>query len=142
MKKSMLRLAVTPSGEEYFELNKDEPGAVLSTKNHTGGLDGTEDHADGKIFASPNSSRCLLQTIKGYLCHLHPEVDALFQRPKDVSLRFDPEKDKIWFEKKVLGHNNLMRNMTERAGILLNYTKHSPRATTVTVLWRYDKLKQ
>lgn len=34
MKKSMLRLAVTPSGEEYFELNKDEPGAVLSTKNH------------------------------------------------------------------------------------------------------------
>ena len=41
-----------PSGKEYFELNKDEPGAVLSTKNHKGGLDGTEDHADGKIFLS------------------------------------------------------------------------------------------
>ena len=92
MKKSMLRLAVTPSGEEYFELNKDEPGAVLSTKNHRGGLDGTEDHADGKIFASPNSSRCPLQTIKAYFCHLHPEVDALFQRPKDISLRFAQEK--------------------------------------------------
>ena len=64
MNKSMLRLAVTPSGEEYFELNKDEPGEVLSTKNHTGGLDCTEDHADGKIVASPNSSRCPLQTIK------------------------------------------------------------------------------
>ena len=62
MKKSMLRLAVTPSGEEYFDLNKDEPGAVLSTKNHRGGLDGTEVHADGKIFASPNSSRYPLQT--------------------------------------------------------------------------------
>ena len=37
MKKSMLRLAVTASGEEYFELNKEKPGAVLSTKNHTGG---------------------------------------------------------------------------------------------------------
>ena len=95
MKKSMLRLAVTPSGEEYFELNKDEPGAVLSTKNHRGDLDGTEDHADGKIFASPHSSRCTLQTIKAYLCHLHPEVDALFQCPKDISLRFHPEKDKI-----------------------------------------------
>ena len=42
----MLRLAVTASGEEYFQLNKEKPGAVLSTKNHTGGLDGSEDHAD------------------------------------------------------------------------------------------------
>ena len=64
-------------------------------------------------------------------------MDALFQRPKDISLRFDPEKDKIWFERKVLGHNsleNMMRNMTERAGILPYYTNHSLRATTVTVL--------
>ena len=29
---------------------------MLSPKNHTGGLDGTEDHAYGKIFASPDSS--------------------------------------------------------------------------------------
>ena len=119
------RLAMTPSGEEYFELNKGEPGAALSTKNHTVGLDGTEDHADGKIFASPNSSRCPRHMIKVYLCHLHLEVDALFQCPKEISLRFDPEKDKIWFERKVLGHNsleNMMRKMTERAGILLYYT--------------------
>ena len=94
MKKAMLRQTVTLSGEEYFKLNKDEPGAVLSTKNHRGGLDGTEDYADGKIFASPNSSRCPLQTIKAYICHLHPEVDALFQCPKDISLRFDP----VWEE--------------------------------------------
>ena len=47
MKKSLLRLAVTAAGEEYFEPNKEEPGAVLSTKNHKGGLEGTEDHADG-----------------------------------------------------------------------------------------------
>ena len=33
MKKSMLRLAVTASGEEYFELNKEKPGAVLSPQN-------------------------------------------------------------------------------------------------------------
>ena len=58
MKKSMLRLAVIAAGEEYFELNKEEPGAVLSTKNHTDGLEGTEDHADGKIFSIPGSKRC------------------------------------------------------------------------------------
>ena len=32
--------------------------------------------------------------LKAYLCHFHPEVDALFQFPKDLSLRLDPEKDK------------------------------------------------
>ena len=89
MKKSMLCLAVTPLKEEYFELTKEEPGAVLSTKNHTGGHYGTED------YASPNSSGCPLQTIKAYLCHLHSEVDTLFQRSKEITLRFDPGKDKI-----------------------------------------------
>ena len=71
---------------------------------------------------------------KAYVGHLHPEVDALFQA---ISLRFDPEKDKICFDKKVLGHNNfenLMRSMTERASILPYYTDHPLRATTVTVL--------
>jgi hypothetical protein len=42
MKKWMLRLCTTGTGEEYFELNKDEPGTMLSSKNHTGGLEGTE----------------------------------------------------------------------------------------------------
>ena len=76
----MLRLVVTASGVEYFELNKEEPGAVLSTKNHTGGLDGSEDHADGKIFSSRGSKTCPVQTIKSYLFHLNPGIDSLFQR--------------------------------------------------------------
>ena len=41
MKKTMLRLCVTGAGEEYFELNKDQPGTMLSSKNHTGGLEGS-----------------------------------------------------------------------------------------------------
>ena len=55
IKKSMLRLVVTTSGEEYYELNKEEPGAVPSPKNYTGCLDGSEDHIDGKIFSSHGS---------------------------------------------------------------------------------------
>ena len=112
-------------------------GAVLSTKNHTGGLDGSEDHADGKIFSSPGSKRCPVQTIKLYLPHLNPEVDSLFQRPKEESLRFNPHKDSVWFEKKVLGHNtleNMLKNMSQRAGIQPYFTNHSLRATTVTIL--------
>ena len=130
MKKSMLRLRNTGAGEEYFELNKDKPGTVLLSKNHTGGL-------DGKIFAISNSPRCPVKVIKAYLSHLNPDMEALFQRPKVPSSKFDPNETIIWYEKKVLGHNtldNMLRNMSERAGISPYYTNHSLRATTVTVL--------
>ena len=50
-KKSILRLVTTVDGAEYFELNRNEPGAVLTTKNHQGGIDSTGDHSNGKIFA-------------------------------------------------------------------------------------------
>ena len=75
MKKTMLRLCVTGAGEEYFELKKDQPGTMLSSKNHTGGLEGTEDHSDGKIFAISSSPRCPVKTIKSYLSHLNPDND-------------------------------------------------------------------
>ena len=125
MKKYMVRLAVTATGEEYFELNKEEPGAVLSTKNHTGGLEGTEDHADRKIFSSPGSKRCTVQAIKSYLSHLNPEVEFLFQRPKAESTRFNPEEDSVWFERKVLGHNtleNILKNMSQRGSSRISPT--------------------
>ena len=97
MKKSVLRLPGTATGAEFFELSKAEPGVVLSTENHTGGIDGSEDHGDGKIFSCPGSKRCPVKTIKAYLFHLNPEVDALFQRPKDASVRSSPEEDSILF---------------------------------------------
>lgn len=128
MKKSMLRLAITAAGEAYFELNKEEPGAVLSTKNHTSGLEGTEDHADGKIFSSPGSKRCPVQTIKSYLWHLNPEVEYLFQRPKAKSTRFNPEEDSVCLKRKVLGHNtleNMLKNISKRAGIQPYFTRKS-----------------
>ena len=47
--KSSLKLSKTPnSGLEYFELNRETPGGVFSTKNHQGGLDGSDDPSDGK----------------------------------------------------------------------------------------------
>ena len=58
MKKSILRLVTTADGAEYFELNRNELGAVLTTKNHEGGIDSSDDHSNGKIFAVPGSSRC------------------------------------------------------------------------------------
>lgn len=120
MKKSVLRLVQTASGEEYFELNKAEPGTVLTSKNHTGGLHGTEDHSDGKIFTLANSLKCPVKTIKAFLSHLNPESEALFQRPKEVSTKFHPTEDVVWYEVRKLGHNtleNMLKSMTQRADI-------------------------
>ena len=85
----------------------------------------------------PRFQKMPVKNIKAYLSRLNPEVDALFQRPKDASVRFSPEEDSIWFERKVLGHNtleNMLKNITQRAGIQPYFTNHSLRATTVTVL--------
>lgn len=84
MKKSILRLVTTADGAKCFELNQNEPGAVLTTKNHQGGIDSTEDHSKGKIFAVPGSSRWPVEVLKGYLSHLNPDLESLFQRPRTL----------------------------------------------------------
>lgn len=127
MKKSVLRLVKTATGEEYFELNKAEPGTVLTSKNHTGGLHGTEDHSDGKIFPLAGSLKCPVKTIQAFLSHLNPESDALFQRPKELSTKFDPSANPVWYELRKLGHNtleNMLKTMTQRAGISPHLTNH------------------
>ena len=75
----------------------------------------------------PGPKRCPVKTIKVYLSQLNPEVDALFQRSKDASVRSSPEEDSIWFERIFLGHNmleNMLKNMTQRAGIQPYFTNH------------------
>ena len=91
MKKSILRLVTTADGAEYFELNRNEPGAVLTTKNHQDGIDSTEDHSNGKIFAIPGSSQCPVEVLKACLSHLTPDLESLFQRPKDMTAKFSPD---------------------------------------------------
>ena len=99
LKKSMLRLVPAANGEEFFELNRNEPGAVLASKNHTGGLDGSEDPSDGKIFPQASSRRCPVEVLKAYLSYLNPNSDALFQKPKELgSAKFNPSKENIWYE--------------------------------------------
>jgi len=50
----MLRLAPALKKEEFFELNRNEPGAVQASKNPTEGLDSSENPAKtaGNRFCS------------------------------------------------------------------------------------------
>ena len=136
MKKTMLALRKTPDGEEYYEVS-NERGAVLATKNHQGGLDDQDDESNGKIFERPGSKRCPVKLISKYLAHPNPQSSNLFQKPRSPCKSFNPVKDEVWYCAVPLGHNsleNMLRNMTSRAGIQPYLTNHSIRATTVTVL--------
>ena len=134
----MLSLRTTPQGVEYFELNRRQPGSLLSTKNHQGGLGDSEDESDAKIFAVAGSQRCPVKTIRNYLDHLNPSSDALFQKPRDgQSQKFSPADDKIWYCDSPVGSStldNMLKNMSRRAGIEPHLTNHCLRATAVTVL--------
>ena len=48
----MFILRQTPQGRQYFELRKEFPGAILSTKNHQRGVNDNTDEADGKMFVN------------------------------------------------------------------------------------------
>jgi len=94
----MLSLRKSLQGVEYCELDRSQPGSLLATKNHQGGLADAEDESDVKIFSVPGSERCPVKTLKNYLRHLDPTSGALFQRPRDgQSKKFNPADDKIWF---------------------------------------------
>ena len=54
-----------------------------------------------------------------------------------MSTKFNPAANLVWYEVSKLGHNtleNMLKSMTQRAGISPHLTNHSLRATTVTVL--------
>ena len=139
--KSSLKLSKTPnSGLEYFELNRETPGGVFSTKNHQGGLDGTDDPSDGKMFEGKGLANCPVAVVKAYLSHLNPKCEALFQKPL-TGAKFKPSSDVIWYSTLPLGHNtidSMMKNMCLRAGIDPPFTNHCVRSTTVNILSSKD----
>ena len=129
---NMLVLRSTPQGRKYYELRN-----VLGSKNHQGGLNDNNDESDGKMFEVPHSPRCPVKTVQNYLSHLNPELECLFQRPKEVSSKFQTHKDQIWFCNSPVGEStlgNLMKVMSIAAGINPHLTNHCVRATSVTVL--------
>ena len=136
MKKSMLRLMKSPG--EYFELNKSEPGTVLiRVKIIVAALNAPKIILTGKSFHSQDLQDVLFKVIKTFLSHLNPDINALFQRPKELSSKFNPKSCIVWYDARKFGHNsleNMLKNMTTNAEISPYLTNYSLRATTVTVL--------
>ena len=132
--KEMLVLQSTPKGRRYYEFRRD---ALMSTKNHQGGLNDSTDESDGKMFEAINSSRCPVKTIENFIKHLNPKLDCLFQRPRELSGKFNPENETVWYCNSPVGEStlaNMMKTMSKAAGITPHLTNHCVRATAVTVL--------
>ena len=140
MKSNMLVFRKTPRGKEYCELNKEVAGSVPSTKNHQGGLVDHEVDSDGKIFALEDSPTFPVKTIRNYLSHLNPVCEFLFQRPRNSESKKFNSNDS-WYCNSPLGDtslNNMMKDMSKRAGIQPYLTNHCLRATSVTILSDHD----
>ena len=120
VKKTSLVLKKDDNGDEYFLLNVE-----LTSKNHPGGIaDRHEPPATGRI-----QDRDQVFSVKYLLSRLHPQQEALFQKPKP-NLR---KGEQIWLENIPSGKNSLaqiMPKMSKVCGLSKMYTNHSVQATT------------
>ena len=76
---------------------------------------------------------CPVASFEKYLQHLDPQNGFLFQRPMK---KLTPDSD-VWYDNRVVGKCSLgemMKQISKQAGLSKDYTNHSIRAKTVTIL--------
>ena len=120
----MLVLQSTPPGRCYYEFC-----SLFFPENHEGALTDNPNGSDSKILEVPNSKHCrvLVKTCQSCLKHLNPNLQALFQLPREVSTKFQPQKDEVWYCNSPFGKSalkNMMKNMSASARIAPQLTNH------------------
>jgi hypothetical protein len=102
----------------------------FQTKNHR---NDTTPATEATIFSLPNSPKCPVQLINHYLSKLCPTNVYLWQKPRD-NARAD---DAVWYTAQKVGVNTVntfMKQLSTHLGLSLEYTNHSVRATSITLL--------
>ena len=119
------------SGLEYVTLVK------RATNNHQGGLNSSENEAAAVMSEMPGNARCPVVAVKTYLSKGKKQCQALRQKPKNhKAMKFNPAED-VWYCNTPLGKHkleNLICEMSKKAGLATIYTSHCLRATSVTIL--------
>ena len=107
-----------------------------ATKNHPGGIVDVQSSKNfGRMYqtsSDPNLDG--LSCLKKYISKRNASCEAFFQYPKWKGAE---ESDVVWYENRPLGMNKLqsmMRDISKAAALSQIYTKHSVRATVIT-LW-------
>ncbi|XP_065185777.1 uncharacterized protein LOC135816509 [Sycon ciliatum] len=126
VKKSDLALKVDRTGHEYFLFNVGE-----TERNQSG----TATYRHDTTPAGRIKDRYQVSRIKTLLAHLHPEQEALFQKPRRT-LR---EGDDVWFKNIPIGTHGLaqiMPRLSTLCGLSKSYTDYSVLATRGHHLWQ------
>ena len=126
-----IQIHKSSSGLEYITLVK------RATKNHQGGLNSSENEAAAVMSEMPGNPRCPVLAVKTYLSKRNKPCQALWQKPKNhKAMKFSPAED-VWYCNSPLGKHkleNLLSEMSKKAGLATIYTSHCLRATSVTIL--------
>ena len=122
------KFATDAAGRKFVSMVHDE-----ASKNHPGGVhDSSRNEKEARMYESAESNDGY-KALKLYLEKINPKCSAFFQYPKS---NVRPE-DNVWFAQRPLGVNtlaNMMKKISEVAGLSTIYTNHSIRATAIT-LW-------
>ena len=128
MTKDTFRRGNDDLGSAYYEYAVCE-----SQKNHSGKTLSSTNLPQGRMYAQPGDPLCPVAALDKYISLLHPELNALWQRPHPKFVNGNSQ----WYSKMVLGHNtlgNIMKNMSKAANLSQIYTNHCTRAKTSKAL--------
>lgn len=95
----------------------------------------------GLMFERRDDPMCPVHSFEKYLTFLtklNPKCSFFFQRPKKHTITNDEE---IWYDDQCNGKcllGSKMKTISKLAGLSLEYTNHSIRATSVTILDQCD----
>ena len=127
LNKDSFQVKTSSDGKEYLVVTNSE--TTKKNQGHEMSTSANLLHNDRNIIiAQPGNVRCPLNSFKHYIEMLNPNINAFFQRPN---------KTKTGFDAMVLGKETLgqmMKTISEAAGLSKVYTNHCIRHTTATVM--------
>ena len=125
MTKSTLVTSVDDEGKTFLEY-----GACEKQKNHSGDVGAASYRPEARVYARPGNQLCPVEAYTKYVSLLHPELDALWQKPAE---QWQPgETGRNWYCRAPMGIrplNEMMKKMSIDAGLSRIYTNHCLRAT-------------
>ncbi|CAG5127030.1 unnamed protein product [Candidula unifasciata] len=135
MKKNDFDVSTDSQGRRYVWL-KDSTGRKeeMSLKiKKSVDEDPPANQVGERMYERPGDPRCPLASFQKYVTHLHPMIEAFWQRPK----RNVSQSDYVWFEHTPLGNSTLtkiMQRISLQAGLSDNYTNYSIRSACIPLL--------
>ena len=129
MTKTTFADKVDAAGNRYVTQTVDE-----MDKNHRENCDRDATIGEGRMYENPQSIHCPVKTFEMYTSKLYPDLDALWQRPREGHLT---ENDKIWYCNSPVGEKklgNMMKDMSAEYKLSKLYTNHCIRSTAIQIL--------